>query len=285
METKLQRQRLEATACVSSILRPSEHATDSHQRSTLDKLYQQGSARIRLPAQSPDRVEAVLLNTAGGLTGDDRIRWEGHAARGSRLTITTAACEKIYRSHGPAAWQQTDLTIDSQARLCWLPQECIVFDGARLNRTLNVNIHPKGRCLLVESFVFGRQAMQESFDNIQIHDRWRVYRDEQLLHAEDFRIDTTGTIDAQHRGIMRQFSAMSTVVLLDDQPEEWFFMMKARVDELPKDCQHHAVGATVLPGRLVVRMLATDSFNLRLLLIPCIELLNPNEPIPTVWRV
>ena len=45
-------------------------------RTRVERLYQQGAAKIRLPRSEADPLEAVLINTAGGLTGGDRIAWE-----------------------------------------------------------------------------------------------------------------------------------------------------------------------------------------------------------------
>ncbi|TJV47927.1 MAG: urease accessory protein UreD, partial [Mesorhizobium sp.] len=67
-------------------------------RTRLRRLYQDGSAKIRMPAVSADPLEAVLINTAGGLTGGDRLGWEVDVGAGASASITTQACEKVYRA-------------------------------------------------------------------------------------------------------------------------------------------------------------------------------------------
>ncbi|TIQ86191.1 MAG: urease accessory protein UreD, partial [Mesorhizobium sp.] len=67
-------------------------------RTRLRRLYQDGSAKIRMPAVSADPLEAVLINTAGGLTGGDRLGWQVDVGAGACASITTQACEKIYRA-------------------------------------------------------------------------------------------------------------------------------------------------------------------------------------------
>src|SRR5882757_6886674 len=61
-------------------------------------LYQEGCAKIRLPHTHSDALQAVLMNTAGGLTGGDHVRWSATAAAGAKLVLTTPACERVYRS-------------------------------------------------------------------------------------------------------------------------------------------------------------------------------------------
>ena len=278
-----QRQRLHATAHVSSKQSTSAQGAPT---SAINSLYQQGSARIRFPHQNLNSVQAVLINTAGGLTGDDQLHWKATAGYGSRLCLTTAACEKVYRTHGPVARQHTQLKVCNQARLDWLPQETIAFNGSSLARNLEVQVEANAACLLLESVVFGRQAMREKFDNVYLHDRWRVYRDDRLLHAEDFRIDTRNGVDAQSASIMHHYGAYSTLVLITDQHDEWFEQLKQQIMRLIDHSNNHIrVGVSGLPKRLVVRVLADNSYQLRKFLIPCIELLNDAEPVPSVWCV
>ncbi|RUW22402.1 urease accessory protein UreD, partial [Mesorhizobium sp. M1E.F.Ca.ET.041.01.1.1] len=60
-------------------------------RTRLRRLYQDGSAKIRMPAVHGDPLEAVLINTAGGLTGGDRLGWEIEVGEGASASITTQA--------------------------------------------------------------------------------------------------------------------------------------------------------------------------------------------------
>src|SRR3712207_7862057 len=69
----------------------------------LDRLYQDGAARIRLPHAAGPQIEAILINTAGGLTGGDDMAWHIEAGGGASATIATPACEKIYRASASTA--------------------------------------------------------------------------------------------------------------------------------------------------------------------------------------
>ncbi|TIU55257.1 MAG: hypothetical protein E5W35_18880, partial [Mesorhizobium sp.] len=62
-------------------------------RTRLQRLYQDGSAKIRLPAVQGDPLEAVLINTAGGMTGGDRLGWTIEVGAEASASITTQACE------------------------------------------------------------------------------------------------------------------------------------------------------------------------------------------------
>jgi urease accessory protein len=254
--------------------------------STIAALDQQGSARIRFPKTSDSALQAVLLNTAGGLTGDDVIHWSGTAGAGSRLTISTAACEKLYRTHGPAAYQNTRLVVQNGARLDWLPQEMIIFNGAALQRTLDVQVAADATALLVESLVLGRQAMHESIHRLQLHDRWRIHRDGRLLHAEDLRLNLSAADDAQRKCMLHRYGAISTVILVSpDSGESLHTLAKAIRQLVPSDSLVLTAATSVMKHRLVIRILADNSQSLRKFLIPCIERLSDSLAIPQVWNV
>src|SRR4051812_25155544 len=118
----------------------------------LQGLYQSGSAQVRFPARRPaEAVEAVLINTAGGLCGGDRFNWRVEVGPAARCQVITQACEKIYRAEGQAAEVEVSLEVGPGGRLDWTPQETILFDRARLSRRLEADLAADARLLIVEA--------------------------------------------------------------------------------------------------------------------------------------
>src|ERR1041384_1177351 len=66
-----------------------------------DQVHEAGSLRVRCPGAPAAELEAVIINTAGGIAEGDRFALDIAAGAGTRLVVTTAAAEKIYRSLGP----------------------------------------------------------------------------------------------------------------------------------------------------------------------------------------
>src|SRR6202042_3234654 len=97
------------------------------------QLHESGSLRVRFPSPEADGLSAVFVNTAGGVAGGDRFAIDIAAGEESRLAVTTAAAEKIYRAQGPAAQLNIALKAAAGAHFAWLPQETILFDGARVS--------------------------------------------------------------------------------------------------------------------------------------------------------
>jgi urease accessory protein len=153
------------------------------------QLHESGSLRVRFPSPEADGLSAVFVNTAGGIAGGDRFDIEIAAGEASRLAVTTAAAEKIYRARGPAAQLNIALKAAAGARLAWLPQETILFDRARVWRRIDVDLAESASLLLCEIVVFGRAAMGERMRDGEFVDRWRVKRGGRLVFAETIRLD------------------------------------------------------------------------------------------------
>src|SRR4029453_2303928 len=66
-------------------------------------LHESGSLRVRFPSPEAEGLSGVFVKTAGGIAGGDRFDIDIAAGEGTRLTLTTAAAEKVYRAAGPAA--------------------------------------------------------------------------------------------------------------------------------------------------------------------------------------
>jgi urease accessory protein len=152
-------------------------------------LHESGSLRVRFPSPEAQGLSAVFVNTAGGVAGGDRFDIDIAAGEGSRLTVTTAAAEKVYRSHGPVAGVNIALRAAPDAHLAWLPQETILFDQARVERRITIDLAERASLLLCEIVVFGRAAMGERLLHGHFVDRWRVRRGGRLVFAETVRLD------------------------------------------------------------------------------------------------
>ena len=136
------------------------------------------------------RLSAVFVNTAGGVAGGDRFDIEIGVGEGSRLAVTTAAAEKVYRAAaGPAARLDISLRAAAGSQLAWLPQETILFDRARVSRRIDIDLADSASLLLCEIVVFGRAAMGERMLHGEFVDRWRLRRGGRLVFAETVRLD------------------------------------------------------------------------------------------------
>ncbi|WP_040592101.1 urease accessory protein UreD [Mesorhizobium metallidurans] len=250
-------------------------------RTRLRRLYQDGSAKIRMPAVSADPLEAVLINTAGGLTGGDRLGWKIDVGAGASATITTQACEKVYRAASGRAEVRVRLSVGEQGRIAWLPQETIVFDRSAFARGLDVELAAGAEALLLEATVFGRLAMGESATDGSFHDHWRVSQDEVLVHAEDFRIGPGIAAALGRPAVAGGAIAMATLLMVSPRAEALLDPARQIIGS-KGDASAWSVKKS---GKLLARLFAADGYQLRKRLVPLVELLNGRAGLPKLWSL
>lgn len=248
-------------------------------RTCLRRLHQRGAAKIRFPRLADASLEAVLINTAGGLTGGDRLDWDVEAGPAASVTLTTQACEKIYRAQSGRAEVSVRLRAGPGSRLNWLPQETIVFDRSAFSRRLDVDLAQDASALLVEATIFGRTAMGESVQRCLFRDRWRVRCGGALVHAEDFAIGPHAAQALARRAVAGGGVATATVLMISPDAETRLDAARGVVGA-DGDASFWTVGAT---GKLLARLVAGDGYALRKRLVPLLELLNRQAALPKVW--
>jgi len=180
-------------------------------RSRCMRIYEDGALRVRFP--NDEQLQAIVVNTAGGIAGGDRISFDVTVEEGAGLTLTTAAAEKAYRSLGDDATLDVALRVERGATLHWLPQETILFNEARLSRSIEVDLAQDARLLLAEAVIFGRTAMDEAVNNGKLVDRWRVRRGGKLVFADTVRLDGRVAEQLARRAVAGGGCAVATVLL------------------------------------------------------------------------
>ena len=115
-----------------------------HREGKTQLIYNQ--ARSPLKVQRPFYPEgeevchSVILHTAGGMVGSDRLEFNFHLHPEAQALITTTAASKIYRSNGETAQLSMQMQVDAGASLEWLPQETIIFNGAIYRQDMRVEL-------------------------------------------------------------------------------------------------------------------------------------------------
>jgi urease accessory protein len=255
-------------------------------RTRLDALHQKANAKIRIPKAHGSALEAVLINTAGGLTGGDRLNWSAAAGAGTHLVIATQACERIYKSAGGTAIQTTRLDVGAGARLDWLPQETILFDDSALDRSIDIDLAPDAVFTGLETLVLGRAAMGETVRRTLLRDRWRIGRAGALIHADDLRLGGDITAVSGSPATLATCTAAATLVHVAPCDDEQQVALAARLREKLAPMSGSAVraGVSAFAGKCVVRLLAPDAYRLRPLAIEALAILRDGAPLPAVWR-
>lgn len=242
-------------------------------------LAESGSARLRVPRSQGPAIEVVTINTGGGVAAGDRFATEIAVGGGAHLVATSAAAEKIYRSDGDVADIRTAIRVGCAGQIDWLPQETILFDRARLRRSLDVDVAAGGSALLFEAVVFGRAAHGEEVRSGYLQDRWRVRREGLLVYADTLCLSGEIAERLAHQAVAGGMKALATCLLVAPDAE-------ARLDEARAALEGagSACAASAWNGLLSARFLAQDVNTLRRDAARFLTALR-RRPLPRVWHL
>ena len=251
-----------------------------YDRNSIVERYASAPVRILTPSIQGGIPEAVLANTSGGIAGGDTSHVDILVAQNAQALVTGQAAEKIYRSIDMPASIRTVIKIEDGSTLEYLPQESILFDGAKLNRAVNISLGARSCLLLSEMFVLGRWAMNEDFTRGIFLDRWSIDVAGQPIWREGLRVEGGLSSLSSSLGFANA-RALATIFYAGANAAE--------VLGLARDVIGPMGGATIVRGMLVVRMLGNEAGMLKQQLGEIISIIRaaalgrPAE-VPRVWR-
>ena len=243
----------------------------------LADLYQRDPCRVLFPKGEPDDPpQAVLLTTSGGVTDGDRLDMAVEVGPGATAVATTQAAEKIYRAAGADHCAiEVAVSVAADARLDWLPQETIVFEGARLKRRTVADVAAGGALLACEMVVLGRAASGERFTRGLLLDSWSVRRDGRLAWTDTLRVEGETPSGAGFGAA----NALATVIGVWDTPGERFEAGRALLEA----AEGVQAGITLVNGIVVARLLG-EATAVRGATIRFLTGLR-GQRLPRVWHV
>ncbi|MBP1182996.1 urease accessory protein UreD [Methylobacterium sp. PvR107] len=243
-------------------------------------LAESGPSRLRFP-RGDGALEAVLVNTAGGVACGDHFAITLDLAPGGDLVLTTTAAEKIYRSDGPVSRIENHVSLGAGAKLAWLPQETILFDHARVRRRFEADLAPGAALVAAEIVAFGRAARGERIADGLFADAWRVRRAGRLVYADSFVLDGPISDLLARPAIGGGAGACATLLDVSDGAEARLDEARARLAEAGASGIEAA--ASAWNGHLAIRALSGAVGPLRGLIARFLTGYR-GLPMPRVWQ-
>jgi urease accessory protein len=247
-------------------------------------VFQRSPIRVLFPTVGGAPIqEAVLVNTAGGIAGGDRLESDVTALANASIAVTSQAAEKIYRALNEPARIVTKLNACANAKLAWLPQETIIFNRGRVSRQTEIEVSSGCELLALEWLVLGRAAYGEEVIGGHIADTWRVKKDGRLIWADSFRVTDEMFPHLHKNALLSNCKAIATLVYFGPCLETRLEFLR---DIAPSpEC---LCAATSVGGLIIVRFAASDSLDLRVALLNFLqqfsEELGPGPfRVPKMW--
>jgi urease accessory protein len=234
----------------------------SEQGTHIMDVFQKSPIRVLFPrALGGATQEAVLVNTAGGIAGGDRLDFDVTALSSAAIAVTSQTAEKVYRALDQPARIATKLLASETAKLAWLPQETIAFNRARVSRETEIEVSTGAELLALEWLALGRTAYGEEMDGGQVTENWRVKIDGRLIWADSFRLTDEIFPHLRRKALLSNCKAVGTLIYFGPHLETRLEFMREIASLLECQCL-----ASSISGLIVVRFAAELSSSLRLAL-------------------
>ena len=231
----------------------------SEQGTRIIDVFERSPIRIMFPRDIRGGMEeAVLVNTAGGIAGGDRLEIAVTALADVSIAVTSQTAERVYRALNEPARISTRLKAFEVAKLAWLPQETIVFNWGRLSRETEIELSSGTELLALEWLVLGRAAHGEEIAGGHIADSWRVKKDDRLIWADSFRVTDEIFAHLHRKALLSNCKAVATLIYFGPSPEARLEFLRDVALSLQCQCAATSVG-----GLIIVRFAAKLADELR----------------------
>ncbi|WP_242463371.1 urease accessory protein UreD [Rhodocyclus tenuis] len=218
-----------------------------------------GPLRVQKPLYPEGEAvcQAILLHPPSGIAGGDELRIAATLESGAHAQLTTPGAGKWYRSGGAVASQGIDFTLGAGAVLEWLPQETIVFDGARARMQTQVSLAADAAFIGWDILCLGRAAAGERFVSGHFDLRYRIERDGAPLWLERGSFAGDDAMFASAAGWAGASVSGTLLLAFPGLPQQAAGLLAACRQSAPADCAAHAL--TAPPGLLIARYLGDSS--------------------------
>jgi urease accessory protein len=129
----------------------------------LAESYAQSPLKILRPFHLSDgRAVVQILQTTPGMFAEDDYQIEIVVDTGARVVVMNPSAMKLHRMTGGGfARQRCNVVVHDGAQLEYYPALNIPFPEADIRQSLQINLSPKARLALVETWAMGRVARGE----------------------------------------------------------------------------------------------------------------------------
>lgn len=230
-------------------------------KTVLNKRRHDGPLTLQRPfyPEKDGTCHLYILHPPGGIAGGDSLNIELSCNEGTSTLITTPGASKFYQSNGFTAFQHQNLLVKENACLEWLPQETILFDGARVDSTTKIQLGKQSSFMGWEIVSFGRPVCMEEFTTGMFKQSFEIWQDNEPLLMDKVNIQDRAEVFTSLWGLQAQPVMGLMTVVNDDQSA----LLEANtiIQSMINDTSRLSV--TVMGSVLVCRCLDTNSMAIR----------------------
>lgn len=155
---------------------------------------------------------AVILHPPAGIAGGDTLNISISLQSNAQVVITTPGATKWYKSNGHLASQKTDIHLQAQAHLDFLPQENIFFDASNAFNQITIHQNQNSSLIGWDISQLGRTAAGEDWSGAHLKSEIELYFENDLAWVESAQIEAAD-LAKDFSCALDQFRVMGTMWL------------------------------------------------------------------------
>tara|TARA_B110001454_G_scaffold1527_1_gene1396 strand:+ start:5678 stop:6598 length:921 start_codon:yes stop_codon:yes gene_type:complete len=232
-------------------------------KTTITKQFSQVPLQIQravYPEESiPEMAYLYIISPSGGILQGDRYKIDVTLKNNAISHITTQGATRIYSMNSNFASQITNITVDDNCYLEYIPDQIIPYQNSRYYQKVNLNIHDKATMIYSEVLTPGRMAMNEYFDYDVCYLRTYCKNQEEKFRClENMKIEPKNQ-NLNSDGILGKNKIVGTVYILTkkDHITELENMINTNLEKL----EAVSIGTSILPNEsgIIVKILGDNT--------------------------
>ena len=232
-------------------------------KTTITKQFSQVPLQIQravYPEESlPEMAYLYIISPSGGILQGDRYKIDVTLKNNAVSHITTQGATRIYSMNSNFASQITNITVDDNCYLEYIPDQIIPYQNSRYYQKVNLNVHDNATMIYSEILTPGRMAMNEYFDYDICYLRTYCKNQEKKFRClENMKIEPKNQ-NLTSSGILGKYKIVGTVYILTkkDHITELENMINGNLEKL----EGVSIGTSILPNEsgIIVKILGNNT--------------------------
>jgi urease accessory protein len=192
-----------------------------HGKSVPKNVYFQGAFKLQRPVYHDHSTKPCyyILNPGGGYLDGDTYRMRVSLGEQAKLTLTTQAATKIYKTPQKQAYQETEINLEKGSYLEFLPDPVIAYQNARYFQK-NVVRMERGATFLYSDILtpgWSPKGYLFSYDMLRLINE--IYLGDELIAFDHLKL-TPKDEDMSGLGFMEGYTHLGSFIVIGEKTDD-----------------------------------------------------------------
>ncbi len=236
---------------------------DDNKKTSITKQYSQVPLQIQRAVYSekslPGMAFLYIISPSGGILQGDRYKIEITLKNNAISHITTQGATRIYSMDSNFASQITNITVDDNCYLEYIPDQIIPYHNSRYYQKVNLNVHDNATMIYSEILTPGRMAMNEFFGYDICYIRTYCKNQEQKFRClENMKIEPKSN-NLNSKGILGEYKILGTMYILTKKQQ--VIELERMINDNLGETENVLIGTSILPNEsgIIVKILGNNT--------------------------